>query len=61
MRVFLNAFLVTKKKFFFSKMSIVKYRITTYYTRRGIWLCYFTHKLYLHSPSAHENMTLLVK
>ena len=31
------------------------------YTRRGIWLCYFTRKLYLHSPSARENTTLLVK
>ena len=39
----------------------MKYRITTYYTRRGIWLCYFTRKLYLHSPSARENTTQLVK
>ena len=39
----------------------MKYRINTYYTRRGIWLCYFTRKLYLHSPSARENTMLLVK
>ena len=26
-----------------------------------IWLCYFTRKLYLHSPAARENTTLLVK
>ena len=33
----------------------------TYYTRRGIWLCYFTRKLYLHSPPALENTTIFVK
>ena len=41
-----------------SKMSIVsisRKELTTYYTRRGIWRCYFTHKLYLHSPSACKN------
>ena len=27
----------------------------------GIWLCYFTHKLYLHSPTARANTTLLMK
>ena len=38
----------------------MKYRIN-HLLHRGIWLCYFTRKLYLHSPSARENTTLLVK
>ena len=40
----------------------MKYRINhLLYTLCGICLCYFTSKLFLHSPPARENMTLLVK
>ena len=62
LRVVLNVIQNTDFFIQISKMSIVsiaiKYRNITYYTR-GIWRCYFTCKLYLHSPSAHLELKFL--
>ena len=64
MRVVFNVFLVIQNTDFFiqiSKMSCMYMNYGIKHTRHGIWRCYFTRKLYLLSPLARENMTLLIK